>query len=149
MNMQKHSAFARIEARDISPAAPPSTPGSETKKSRRPMTALNVIKASEIHQLWSTTARRTCKCDRSHAPPAANHLAARLSWITTRESTLGKSLSSATCVDAALLQRVNWNPTNWTDMSASSIRSATCVQTVVKALWKSLIYEVNFPIGFV
>ena len=45
MNMQKHSAFARIEARDISPAAPPSTPGSETKKSRRPMTARSNAKS--------------------------------------------------------------------------------------------------------
>ena len=44
--MQKHSAFARIEARDISPAAPPSTPGSETKKSRRPMTARSTAKSS-------------------------------------------------------------------------------------------------------
>ena len=43
--MQKHSAFARIEARDISPAAPPSTPGSETKKSRRPMTARSNVKS--------------------------------------------------------------------------------------------------------
>ena len=45
MNMQKHSAFARIEARDISPAAPPSTPGNETKKSRRPMTARSTAKS--------------------------------------------------------------------------------------------------------
>ena len=44
--MQKHSAFARIEARDISPAAPPSTPGSETKKSRRHMTARSTAKSS-------------------------------------------------------------------------------------------------------
>ena len=43
--MQKHSAFARIEARDISPAAPPSTPGSETKKSRRPVTARSNAKS--------------------------------------------------------------------------------------------------------
>ena len=43
--MQKHSAFARIEARDISPAAPPSTPGNETKKSRRPPTARSSAKS--------------------------------------------------------------------------------------------------------
>ena len=45
MNMQKLSAFARIEARDISPAAPPSTPGNETKKSRRPPTTRNSAKS--------------------------------------------------------------------------------------------------------
>ena len=43
--MQKHSAFARIEARDISPAAPPSTPGSEAKKSKRPMTSRSNVKS--------------------------------------------------------------------------------------------------------
>ena len=46
MNMQKHSAFARIEARDLSPAAPPATPGSETKKSKRQQTARSTTKPS-------------------------------------------------------------------------------------------------------
>ena len=46
MNMQKHSAFARIEARDLSPAAPPATPGSETKKSKRQQTARSTPKPS-------------------------------------------------------------------------------------------------------
>ena len=105
-----------------------------------------VIRVSETRQHWSTTARHTCKCDPSHAPPVPNHLEARHSWTTIWESTRAKSLSFAICVAAASWQKVNWNLTKWTGMSVSNIRSAICVQTVAKALWKSLIFEVSLQI---
>ena len=46
MNMQKHSAFARVVARELSPAAPPATPGSDTTKSKRPQTTRSTVKSS-------------------------------------------------------------------------------------------------------
>ena len=105
------------------------------------------IRVSETRRHWSTTARHTCKCDPSHAPPVPNHLEARRSWTTTWESTRAKSLSFAICVAAALWPKVNWNLTKWTGTSESNIRSAIYVQTVGRALWKSLIFEVSLLIS--
>ena len=49
MDMQKHSLFARIEARDLSPAAPPTTAGSETKKSaKRQFSSRSMAKSPSV-----------------------------------------------------------------------------------------------------
>ena len=43
--MQKQSLFARHVARDLSPAAPPGTAASETKKTKRQLTARSTAKS--------------------------------------------------------------------------------------------------------
>ena len=46
MNIQKHSAFARNVAKELLPAAPPATPGSDGKLSKRQQTARSTTKTS-------------------------------------------------------------------------------------------------------